>query len=102
MTIGAAVISTVSVLLMWYAQQLPTVCPAVYPAPASCSAEARLYPAIWGTVIVVSLCIATFIAVARSGATQRGAIVSKWLLGVLGTAAVIAPLCTLGASGFIV
>ena len=88
-----------SLLLTWTAQQLPTICPAIYPAPASFAPDARAYPAIWGTVVIVGL-FAALLAASAAIRPEPKMIVLRCLMAALGIAAVIVPLWTLGSSGF--
>lgn len=98
-TVGTAVVAGASLGLTWTARQLPTVCPAIYPAPASCAPDARLEPAIWGTIVIVTL-FAAFLAASATVSPERKIIVLRWIMAVLGIAAVVVPLWTLGSSGF--
>lgn len=98
-TAGAAVVAGASLWLTWTAQQLSTVCPAIYPAPASCAPDARFSPAIWGTVVIVGLC-AALLAASATIRPERKMVVLRWLMAALGVAAVLVPLWTLGSLGF--
>ena len=98
-TVPAAVIAAVSILLIWVAQSLPIICPAIYPAPPSCAPGARLGPALLGSAVLVAL----FVALLVTGAVLRPRRRDKALrilLIVLVVAAVVAPLWTLNGSGF--
>ncbi|TFB78105.1 hypothetical protein E3O21_06605 [Cryobacterium flavum] len=98
-TVPAAVIAAVSILLIWVAQSLPIICPAIYPAPPSCAPDARLGPALLGSAVLVAL----FVALVVTGAVLRPRHRDKTLrvlLIVLVVAAVGAPLWTLTGSGF--
>ncbi|TFC35320.1 hypothetical protein [Cryobacterium sp. TMT2-42-4] len=98
-TLPAAVIAVVSILLIWVAQSLPTICPAIYPAPASCAPDARSGPALLGSALLVAL----FVALLVTGAVlqpRRREKALRVLLIVLVVAAVVAPLWTLTRSGF--
>ncbi|SEE32161.1 hypothetical protein SAMN04489740_1124 [Arthrobacter alpinus] len=97
-TVGAAVVTGASLWLTWSSQQLPTMCPAIYPAPASCSLDAPFSPAGWGTVVIVSLFSALLAASAVIG-SERKLIVLRCLMASLGVAAIVVPLWTLGVSG---
>ncbi|MFQ4148411.1 hypothetical protein AAGW05_06900 [Arthrobacter sp. LAPM80] len=98
-TIGAAVVSAASLWLTWTAQQLPMTCPAIYPAPASCSPDARFSPAVWGTVVIISL-FSALLAASAVIRPELKVVVMRWLMAALGVAAVVVPLWTLGSSGF--
>lgn len=98
-TVGAAVVSGASLWLTWSSQRLSVMCPATYPAPASCAPDARFSPAIWGTVVIVGL-FAALLAASATIRTERKIVVLRWLMAVLGVAAVVVPLWTLGSSGF--
>ena len=98
-TVPAAVIAAVSILLIWVAQSLPIICPAIYPAPPSCASGARLGPALLGSAFLVAL----FVVLLVTGAVLRPRRRDKALrilLIVLVVAAVVAPLWTLNGSGF--
>ncbi|MDR6506060.1 hypothetical protein J2805_001748 [Arthrobacter oryzae] len=96
--VGAAFVSGASLWLTWTAQQLPTICPAIYPAPASCAPDARFSPAIWGTLVIVGL-FAALVAAAATIHHQRKILVLRSLMAALGIAAIIVPLWTLVSSG---
>jgi hypothetical protein len=98
-TVGAAFVAGVSLWLTWTAKQLPTICPAIYPAPASCAPDARFSPAIWGTVVIVGLC-AALLAANATIRPERKIVVLRCLMAMLGIAAVFVPLWTLVSSGF--
>lgn len=98
-TVGAAVVSGASLWLTWTAQQLPTLCPAIYPAPASCAPDARFSPAIWGTVAIVGLFTA-LLAASAAIRPERRITVLRWLMAALGITAVVVPLWSLGSSGY--
>ena len=98
-TVPAAVIGAVSILLIWVAQSLPIICPAIYPAPPSCAPDARLGPALLGTAFLVAM----FVALTVTGAVlqpKRRDKALRVLLIVFVVAAVVAPLWTLTGSGF--
>jgi hypothetical protein len=97
----ASALVVISISLTWAVQELPSICPAVYPAPASCAADARLLPAIVGSAVLVGL----FILLLATGRLPRvaGRDGLLWtVLLLIGLAAVVAPMWTLNASGFIV
>lgn len=98
-TVGAAFMSGASLWFTWTAQQLPTICPAIYPAPASCAPDARVNPAIWGTVVIVGL-FAALLATSATILPERKIVVLRYLMAGLGIAAVVVPLWTLVSSGF--
>ena len=98
-TVPAAVIGAVSILLIWLAQSLPTICPAIYPSPPSCAPDARLGSALLGTAFLVAM----FVALTVTGAVlqpKRRDKALRVLLIVFVVAAVVAPLWTLTGSGF--
>jgi len=98
-TVPAAVIGAVSILLIWLAQSLPTICPAIYPSSPSCVPDARLGSALLGTALLVAM----FVALTVTGAVlqpKRRAKALRVLLIVFVVAAVVAPLWTLTRSGF--
>ena len=98
-TVPAAAITAASILLIWAAQALPTVCPAIYPAPPSCAPDARVGPALLGSAVLVALFAALLVtgAVIQPGRRDRAL---RTLLIVVVVVAIVAPLWTLGASGF--
>ncbi|MCY7413511.1 MAG: hypothetical protein LH471_10825 [Salinibacterium sp.] len=98
-TAPAAAIAAVSIWLIWAAQGLPIICPAMLPAPPSCAADARLVPAVLGSSVLLALFAALLVAAAviRPSHCDR---TLRRLLIVIVIAAVVAPLWTLGASGF--
>lgn len=59
----------------------------------------RLDPASWGTIVIVAL-FAAFLAASATVGPERKTLVLRWLMAVLGIAAVVVPLWTLGSSGF--
>jgi hypothetical protein len=75
---------------------LPTLCPAIYPAPARCGLDPRLSLALCGTVVltVCTVVVATG-AVLRP---ERRGVVLRWFMAVLVVAAIVVPLWTLGLS----
>ena len=98
-TVPAAVIAVVSTLLIWVAQSLPTICPAIYPAPPSCAPDARSGPALLGSAFLVTLFVALLVTGAVLQPRRRDKAL-RVLLIVLVVAAVVAPLWTLTGSGF--
>lgn len=95
-----AVIVVVTLVVLWMMQSLPTICPAIYPAPASCVADARLVPATWGAVAVIALFGATVAIETRLGTVRRDR-VGRVMVVILAVAAVVALSVTLFASGFV-
>ena len=97
----AASLVVISTSFTWAVEGLPSICPAVYPAPASCAADARLMPAVVGSSVLVGL----FVLLLATGRLTRvaGRDGLLWsLLLLIGLTAVVAPMWTLNASGFIV
>ncbi|WP_146072752.1 hypothetical protein [Cryobacterium sp. Y62] len=98
-TVTAAMIAAVSILLIWVAQSLPSICPAIYPAPPSCAPDARSGPALLGSASLVALFVALWVAGAVLRPKRRDKAL-RILMIVLVVAAVVAPLWTLTSSGF--
>ena len=98
-TAPAAAITVVSIWLTWAAQGLPTICPAMLPAPPSCAADARFVPAVLGSAVLVVLFAALLVTgvVIRTGHRDRNLRIFLILVVI---AAVVVPLWTLSASGF--
>jgi hypothetical protein len=96
---AASVTAAIAIILLWVVAALPIICPAIYPAPASCAADARLMPALWGSVAVVSVFLATVIVGVRVEPTNRAPAMSVMVI-VLAVLSIIALLVTLSASGF--
>lgn len=88
-----------SILLTWAVQTLPSICPAVFPAPPSCAIDARLVPAVVGIVFLLLLLASMVIAGILVRPGRRDVALRAFLVAVV-IAAVVAPLWTLGASGF--
>lgn len=78
---------------------LPTLCPAIYPAPASCGLDPCPTPALWATVVLAGLCTVVVATGAVLRPEWRG-IVLRWFMAVLVVAVIVVPLWTLGSSGF--
>lgn len=100
-------IGAVTLALLWMMQSMPSVCPAIYPAPPSCMADARLAPALWGAAILVALLAVTLILDASLArfvpqAVTRGRrdSVRMIMVGLLATTALVALTTTLFSSGF--
>jgi hypothetical protein len=98
-TAPAAAITAVSIWLIWSARGLPTICPAIFPAPPSCGAVARLDPAVLGSSVLLVLFTTLLVTGAIIRPRHRDRTL-RTLLIVIVIAAVVAPLWTLGASGF--
>ncbi|WP_146071034.1 hypothetical protein [Cryobacterium sp. Y57] len=98
-TVPPAVIAVVSILLIWIAQSLPTICPAIYPAPPSCAPDARSGPALLGSAFLVALFVTLLVTGAVLQPKRRDKAL-RILVIVLVVAAVGAPLWTLTGSGF--
>lgn len=98
--VPGAALAAVSIALTWAAHAMPTICPAIYPAPASCAADARLIPAIVGSASVLALFALLLIAGRVSRPTDRSRFLRNCLI-MLGIAAFISPIWTLSSSGFV-
>jgi small-conductance mechanosensitive channel len=98
-TTVAGAITVVTLVLLWVLESLPSICPAIYPAPPSCAADARLGPAIWGSMAVVALFIATIVVGMLITPAKRSRTQSIMVFALV-VVAVIAMLVTLGSSGF--
>ena len=98
-TVPAAVIAAVSILLIWVAQSLPTICPAIYPAPPSCAPDARSGPALLSSAFLVALFVALLVTGVVIQPRRRDKAL-RVLLIVLVVAATVAPIWTLTSSGF--
>lgn len=98
---GATTITAVVVCLLVLMTALPTICPASYPAPASCAADARVAPAIWGSSVMLTLLVATVgIGLGIRPAHRDAAFGIGVVLLIVG--GVVSLVLSLGASGFIV
>jgi hypothetical protein len=100
-------IVVVALALLWMMQSMPSVCPAIYPAPPSCMANARLAPAVSGGAILVAVLAVTLILdaslarfTARAMTRGRRDNVRLIMVGLLAVTAVVALATTLFASGF--
>jgi hypothetical protein len=98
--VPAAALAVVSIAVTWAAHSLPIMCPAIYPAPASCAPDARLVPAIVGSASVVALFVLLLVAGRVSQPDDRSRFLRNCLI-MVGIAAFISPIWTLSASGFI-
>lgn len=98
-SLPAVVVTAGSILLTWAIQGLPSICPAVFPAPASCDVDARLGPAVSSIVFLVLLLASMLITGAMTSPARRERALRIFLLAVV-IAAIVAPLWTLGTSGF--
>jgi len=97
--LSAAVSAGISLLLTWYLQGLPLICPAIHPAPASCAAEARFTPAAVGSAAVALVFVVVLLAANIRGPARRRAIL-RGSTAALGIVAVASPVWTLVSSGF--
>jgi hypothetical protein len=97
----AAAVTAVSLVLIWAVHGLPTVCPAIYPAPPSCTADLRLAPAVIGS-ITLALLFAALVVTGAAVASDRRHRVMQTLLIVIVVAAVVAPVWTLLSSSFVI
>jgi len=93
--LGAAAIAVIALAAIWVAQGTENLCPAIYPAPASCSVDARATPAVVGVTLVLAL-LAVNAVLAWVSAPGRLSI------GLLAAVGAIAPLWVFGSAGFIV
>ncbi|BDI23420.1 hypothetical protein [Herbiconiux sp. L3-i23] len=105
---AVAVVGTmIGLLLLASVRGLPSLCPAIFPAPPSCAPDVRALPAEIGTVGLLVL-LAAFIASAGlalvGSRPLRGiGVASTRIIGVLLGLVVIASIVwTLSASGFAV
>lgn len=97
--IWVAVVTAISIVLLWAIEGMPSICPAVYPAPPSCAADARTGPAVWGTAIIATVFVVALFATFMVRPTRRKAVLS-WMCVVLAAAALGAIGVTLFSSGF--
>jgi len=93
--LGAVAITAISVAAIWIAQGTENLCPAIYPAPASCSVDARTTPALVGTVLVIGLLAVTLVLAWRPGAARVA-------VGVLAAVGAVVPWWVFTSAGFIV
>lgn len=91
--------AVVAIGLLWFAKAQPTVCPAIYPAPSSCSAEAREAPALVGTVAVTVLFVACAIVMLTVPVRPRR-MVFNLLFTAMVLCAIVGFIVTLFAAGF--
>ncbi|MPV38208.1 hypothetical protein [Georgenia subflava] len=94
------IIAVATVVLLWLMQGMETVCQAIYPAPASCAADARRVPGLVSGAATIALAGATFVTNAVA-ASPRARTVAQVLLGGLVVVAILGLGWTLGASGFV-
>lgn len=88
--------------LLWWVQTipLPTVCPAIYPAPLYCTEDSRFQSAVMGTAIMLALLAAMFVVGLAERIPHRARIL--WWLGMVTVmAAVVFILRTFAASGLL-
>jgi hypothetical protein len=100
LSIIAALIAAIGITMIWVIRFMPTICPAVYPAPPSCSPDARAWPAVWSTV-AVSIFFAAAIGSGLVWPMSRERVMGTVVL-VLGAATLAGMTVTLLASGFAV
>ena len=98
---AAIVITAVVICLLVLMTAMPTICPAIYPAPASCAADARVAPAIWGSSAMLTLLLATVGVGLGIRPARRDAVFGIGVV-LLIVGGVISLVMSLGASGFIV
>jgi len=98
--VPGAALAVVSIAVTWAAHSLPIMCPAIYPAPASCAPDARLVPAIVGSASVVALFVLLLVAGRVSQPDDRSRFLRNCLI-MVGIAAFISPIWTLSSSGFV-
>ncbi len=90
------VVAVCGLAATWLGAGTDEVCPAVYPAPASCGVGARTAPAAVGTGVVAALLVLSIVLVAlRDGRAVRALTAT-----ILGLGCVVAPVWTLLATGF--
>lgn len=99
--VAATAITAITILLIWAVASMPTICPAIYPAPPSCAPDARTGPAAWGTGTVGVLYVAALVA-GLSVAPARREMIFRLACVVLAVVGVGAIGMTLFASGFAV
>lgn len=100
--VPGAIIAVLSICLTWAAQGLPTLCPAIRPAPPSCAADARFVSAVFGSIFLTVLFAALLVTgvIFRTGHRDMILRILRIFLIVIVVAAVVVPLWTLTASGF--
>lgn len=98
--LSALAIAAVSLIAIEWTAGLAPVCPAIYPAPASCFSAGRDVAAVVGVGLVLALLAATLLVSVFRGRVGRRAL--PVLVGALGAVAAASPLVALGASGFLV
>ncbi|MFJ3320002.1 hypothetical protein [Curtobacterium sp. NPDC086286] len=92
----ACVVVVCALAALWLTEGAAVACPAVYPAPASCSGDARTAVATGGTWAVSGLFAAVVAAIAlRVHRAARALLAAVWL-GVC----LVVPVWALLASGF--
>lgn len=60
--VGFTVTAAIGIGVFWLIRALPTICPAVDPAPASCAADVRVAPAMLATLVVLAVWTAGTVA----------------------------------------
>ncbi|KPG81417.1 hypothetical protein [Frigoribacterium sp. RIT-PI-h] len=91
-----AAIAACGLAATWLATGAEQICPAIYPAPESCRAGARIAPATTWTVILTALSALTIVL----DALRNERAVRVVAVTLLGLSCTVAPLWTLFASGF--
>lgn len=99
-TLPAALLAAVGLLATSWARGLPTVCPAIIPAPASCAPQVREVTGLTGSIVLVLLVTVVLVVGATVPPSIRRPPLALAFLA-LGAAATAVPLVTLGASGFV-
>ncbi|WP_423920589.1 hypothetical protein ACPEEZ_14540 [Frigoribacterium sp. 2-23] len=98
-TVPALALCLVSLLAIAASSGLESVCPAVYPAPASCTTDARGTVALVGGVAIALLTTAV-VAVAAAMGPEARVRPLRWLIGALGLVATVAAPAAVVSAGF--
>jgi lysylphosphatidylglycerol synthetase-like protein (DUF2156 family) len=96
---GASVVAASGLVLTWLLDSLPAICPAVYPAPDSCSADARLLPAIVTSAAIVVVFVAILLLARGPGSSRRSGLSTAAMVALV-LVTVVGLSWTLTASGF--
>jgi hypothetical protein len=96
LVLRAVLVTVCGLAATWAATTVERVCPAVYPAPASCFVDRGPTLAAWGTGVLTGMLVA-FVVLALF---RVPTVVGRASLVVLGGAAVTAPVVTLVSGGF--
>jgi len=80
----------------WLATGAAQICPAIYPAPESCGAGARIAPATVGTFVILAFLALTIVLVGLKNERAMNVVA----VTLFGLSCSVVPLWTLFASGF--